>query len=226
MTTEQTVTTSGMRLRRARILAGLATRREFEQKHQISANTLQGWEQGKNPLSIKGARRIVEALKQEGVICTMEWLIHGTGMPPRPYEMANAGLRSELHQNQSLVELNQREEQLIYREAQLFRQQTPNSIVLTVADDAMEPYYSIGDYIGGTQVFNDDIAQYLNSVCILELENNLILPRYLQQGKAPGSFTASCTNPTTTSSPLNIYNAKIISAAPIIWHRRKMSSLR
>ena len=226
MTVEKTLSTSGERLRRARILAGLSTRREFEQKHDISANTLQGWEQGKNPLSIKGARRVAEALKKEGLICTIEWLVHGTGMPPRPFEMAQAGLREELHRDESLVEFNQREEQIIYREIQLFRQQTPNAIVLTIADDAMEPYYSIGDYIGGVQVFENEISHYVNSVCVLELENNLILPRYLQQGKAPNSFTASCTNPQTTASPLNIYNAKIISAAPIIWHRRKISSLR
>ena len=67
MLIEKNLANSGDRLRRARILAGIATRREFEIKYQISANTLQGWEQGKNPLSKKGAKRIIEALKAEGV---------------------------------------------------------------------------------------------------------------------------------------------------------------
>ena len=43
---DKSLPTSGERLRRARILAGLTTRRAFEKQHRISANTLQGWEQG------------------------------------------------------------------------------------------------------------------------------------------------------------------------------------
>src|SRR3990167_671549 len=95
MLIEKNLTNSGDRLRRARILAGIATRREFEIKYQISANTLQGWEQGKNPLSKKGAKRIIEALKTEGVICSLEWLMNGTGVPPRPFEMNHNDITSE-----------------------------------------------------------------------------------------------------------------------------------
>src|SRR3989344_9374349 len=89
MLIEKNLAHSGDRLRRARILAGIATRREFEKKYQISANTLQGWEQGKNPLSKKGAKRVIEALKAEGLMCSLEWLMHGSGVPPRPFEIAN-----------------------------------------------------------------------------------------------------------------------------------------
>lgn len=226
MTTQKDYSSSGERLRRARILAGVSTRREFEEKHCISANTLQGWEQGKNPLSEKGARRVIEAFKKEGLLCSLEWLIHGHGMPPRPYEMVSAGLRKELHADSSFMDFNLREEQAIYKEIQLFRQQNMNSIVLSISDDSMEPYYSVGDYIGGCQITNDNIAGYLNSICIIELENNLILPRYLQAGKQPNCYTGSCTNPRTAATPLNLYNVKIISAAPILWHRRKISSLK
>ena len=226
MSLEKTLHTSGERLRRARILAGISTRREFEEKHGISANTLQGWEQGKNPLSEKGARRVAAALKGEGLICTIDWLIHGTGMPPRPYEMVSAGVSRSINTNPSLADMNLKEEESIYQEIQLFRQRNPHAIVLTVADNAMEPYYSIGDYIGGVQIPHEEIGLYLNSICILELENNLILPRYLQQGKFPNVYTASCTNPKTNTAPLNLYNVRILSAAPILWHRRKISSLR
>lgn len=226
MTTIKTFTSSGERLRRARILAGISTRREFEEKHNISANTLQGWEQGKNPLSEKGARRVIEAFKKEGLICSIEWLVDGHGMPPRPYEMIHAGLRDEVQNDQSLVDFNLKEEEAIYKEIQLFRQLNNNAIVLTISDDSMEPYFSIGDYIGGCQIFSDHINEYMGKICIIELENNLILPRQLQPGKHPGCYTAACTNPQTSATPLNIYNVKIVSAAPILWHRRKISSLR
>lgn len=227
MNIEKTLTSSGKRLKRARILAGLTTRREFEEKHRISANTLQGWEQGKNPLSEKGARRVVEALKQEGLLCTVEWLIQGRGMPPRSFDMVNAGMSEAVRTDPSLADLNLREEENIYRETQLFKEQNPNSIVLTITDDAMEPYFSVGDYIGGVRVFDQDIEKFFGQMCIIEFENNLILPRLLQKGSREKTFTASCTNPKTSAPPpLNLYDVKVISAAPILWLRKKLSAFK
>jgi len=227
MNIEKTLTSSGERLKRARVLAGISTRREFEEKYSISANTLQGWEQGKNPLSEKGARRVVDALKREGLICTVEWLIHGRGMPPRSFDAVNAGMADEMRNDPSLVDMNLREEENIYRETQIFKQQNPNSIVLTITDDAMEPYFSIGDYVGGIRLFHDEMDRFLGQLCIIEFENNLILPRHLQRGSQEGAFTASCTNPKTTAPPpLNLYDVKVISAAPILWHRKKLSAFR
>ncbi len=224
MKVEQSLTTAGDRLRRARLLAGLNTRREFEYKHHISSNTLQGWEQNKNPLSTKGARRIIEALKKEGLLCSVEWLLHGSGLPPRPFEMINAGVNVSFLENHS--QLNLREEEAIYQESQIFKGQKSNTIILNITDDAMEPYYALGDYIGGVQIDNSEIPQFLGRECIVELENNLILPRILQAGSHPNVYNLSCTNPKTTASLLNFYNAKVISAAPIVWHRRKLTSLR
>ncbi len=226
MNIEKTLAHPGDRLRRARVLAGLTTRREFEKKHHISANTLQGWEQGKNPLSEKGARRVVEAFNREGLICTPEWLLHGTGMPPRPYEMLRVGMNAQsVDLNSDLDKLNLREEESIYKETQLFKEQYPGAIVITVSDDSMLPYYKEGDYVGGVQVANTDIKKFVNELCILELENNLILPRLLQKGsRDDGLYTASCMNPTSKSAPLNLIDVKVISAAPVIWHRRKLSA--
>lgn len=224
MNIEKTLITPGERLRRARVLAGLATRREFEAKYRISANTLQGWEQGKNPLSEKGAKRVVEAFNNEGLLCTLEWLLYGTGMPPRPYEMLRMGVNTNLKRlTQNLEQLNLEEEERIYRETQLFREQYQGSIVLSIVDDSMLPYFKEGDHVGGVQVPNQDMHHYLNELCILELENNVILPRLLQKGSRDDVYTVSCTNPTSKSAPLNLIDVKIISVAPIIWHRKKLS---
>lgn len=226
MNIEKTLATPGERLRRARVLAGLTTRREFEKKHHISANTLQGWEQGKNPLSEKGAKRVIEAFTREGLMCSPEWLLHGTGMPPRPFEMLRIGVRPVTIETPNDIEnLNLKEEEAIYKETQLFKELYPNAIVISITDDSMMPYFKEGDYIGGVQVRNDQLHNFTNQLCILELENNLILPRLLQRGSREDHlYTASCTNPSTNVSPLNLIDIKVISAAPIIWHRRKLSS--
>ncbi len=225
MIIDSPIQTTGERLKRARILAGVTTRREFEKKHNISANTLQGWEQDKNPLSKKGAQRVVEAFKWEGLLCSTEWLMNGTGMPPRPYHALNTGINKNIEKFPALAEQNIREEQVIYKESQLFKSQNVNSIVLPVIDDAMDPYFNAGDHIGGIQVFKKDIAKFVGETCIVELENNLIIPRLLQAATQPGLYNVCATNPKTKASPLNLYNVKVLSAAPILWHRRKISSL-
>src|SRR3990167_7645884 len=135
MLIEKNLTHSGDRLRRARILAGISTRREFENKYHISANTLQGWEQGKNPLSKKGAKRIIEALKVEGLMCTLEWLMYGKGLPPRPFEMINHPLSKTSDPSSAITEANMSEESAIYEELQTFRTHNRNPIIITVSDD-------------------------------------------------------------------------------------------
>lgn len=223
MLIEKNLTHSGDRLKRARILAGISTRREFEKKYHISANTLQGWEQGKNPLSKKGAKRIIEALKAEGLMCSLEWLMNGSGVPPRPFEI-NHSVSSEMDMENIFNQLNLQEEQAIYQELQTFKSHNPNPIIITVSDDAMEPQFHNGDYVGGIRMSKpEDIQHYLGQPCIVELIDHTILPRYIHFDHETGTYTLSCTNFQSKCSPLNIFNARIISVAPILWHRRKLS---
>lgn len=223
MLIEKNLTNSGERLRRARILAGISTRREFEKKYQISANTLQGWEQGKNPLSKKGAKRIIEALKAEGLICSLEWLIHGTGVPPRAFEMTNNVLTSSADMENFFNQVNLQEEQAIYQELQTFKSNNNNAIIITISDDAMEPQFRAGDYVGGVRLSrSEDIQLYCGQPCIVELADHTIIPRTVHVDVETGGYTLSCTNFQSKNPPLNIFNAKVLSAAPILWHRKKL----
>jgi transcriptional regulator with XRE-family HTH domain len=223
MLIEKNLNHSGERLRRARILAGISTRREFEKKYHISANTLQGWEQGKNPLSKKGAKKIIEALKIEGLICSLEWLMHGTGLPPRLFEMSNPSTSSEKELEAFFSQLHLHEEQAIYQELQTFKSHNPNPIIITISDDAMEPHYRIGDYVGGTRFSKaEDVHVHLGHPCIVELSDHTILPRIIHADGESGTYILSCTNFQSKTPPLNIFNARVISIAPILWHRRKL----
>jgi len=222
MLIEKNLNHSGERLRRARILAGISTRREFEEKYQISANTLQGWEQGKNPLSKKGAKRIVEALKNEGLICSLDWLISGHGVPPRAFEI-NKEIPAQTDLQNMLAQMHLQEEQAIYQELQTFKTHNTNPIIITISDDTMEPQFHQGDYVAGTRLYkSEDIQKYLGEPCIVELTDHTILARHLHADNKPGFYTLSCTNHRSKQGPLTITNAQIISAAPILWHRRKL----
>lgn len=224
MLIEKNLQHSGERLRRARILAGISTRREFEQKYQISANTLQGWEQGKNPLSKKGAKRIVEALKNEGLICSLEWLMQGHGVPPRAFEMSKTELSSTFDLENMLNQMQLNEEQAIYQELQAFKTHNPNPIIITISDDTMEPHYRMGDYVAGIRLTKPaDIQKHLGEPCIVELSDHTILARHLHADLESGTYTLSCTNFRSKQAPITVYNAQLISAAPILWHRRKLA---
>lgn len=224
MLIEKNLMHSGERLRRARILAGISTRREFEKKYRISANTLQGWEQGKNPLSKKGAKRIIEALKAEGLLCSMEWLMQGNGVPPRAFEVNNNAITSGTDLESLFNQMNLKEEQAIYQELQTFKEHNPNPIIITISDDAMMPQFHVGDYVGGVRLTqSSDIHAYSEQACIVELADHTILARYLHANTESDTYTLSCTNFQSKTAPLNILNTKIISAAPILWHRRKLT---
>src|SRR3990167_9590092 len=142
MLIEKNLNHSGERLRRARILAGISTRRAFEKKYQISAKTLQGWEQGKNPLSKKGAKRIIEALKKEGLMCSLDWLMNGNGVPPRPFEMTDPDFSAAGDFENLLHQMHLDDEQAIYQELQSFKTHNQNAIIITISDDSMEPQFS------------------------------------------------------------------------------------
>ena len=91
----------------------------------------------------------------------------------------------------------------------------------------MEPHYRVGDYIGGTRLCSPEaIARHFGQTCIVELRDHTIIPRNIHPGRKPGTYTLSCTNHQSQSTAVNIFDAEIISAAPILWHRRKLGSLQ
>jgi len=139
--------------------------------------------------------------------------------------MLPAGIQNGTGSENVLSEKNIREEEIIYREKQIFKEQNHNSIILTIVDDRMEPYYSLGDNIGGIQVPNNEMHRYIGNLCIIELENSLIIPSLLQKGTKTSTYNVCCTNPKTTASSLNHYNVYVIKVAPILWHRRKISTV-
>lgn len=72
----------GRRLRMLRALSGLS-RQEFFEKIGISASTMDTWESGRVELAQRSAERVCEAFKKVGVCCSAEWILTGSGLPPR-----------------------------------------------------------------------------------------------------------------------------------------------
>ena len=199
--------TSGERIKLARNMLGL-NRQDMERKFQISHNTLQAWEIDRLPLSKKGATRLSKVLLGLGLICSEEWLLHGSGQFP-----------FFLKEKQEFFD-NFDDEINILREAEVFRTLNPDPVVLMVPDDGMHPKFALGDYIGGNKRTGNDIKKLIGTDCIVTSIQGDTFIRRLLVGEKESCYTLSCINPYTDQPPI-ISNIVLTSAAQVVWHRTK-----
>lgn len=211
----------GKRLKSLRMMAGLS-RKALEDKYGLSASTMQSWEDAKaGGLTEKGAKRAIDVFRQEGIRCAVDWLLYGIGLPPQ--------LSDKLFQHQTQVDeeggtdgkVGGSEERAIVNELLAFRQHNPDAVEFIVADDGMSPFYTKGDYVAGKRRYHNDIEKLVGLDCIIETKENEVILRRLKAGSYNGTFTLICINPSTTVNEYACHDRELLSAAPVIWHRRK-----
>ena len=212
----------GERLRRIRHLANLS-REEFCSDGDINLATLISWEVGRfGGLSSKGAARVIARVAKEGVFCSPEWLLYEVGTGPE----VRADFK-KLHQLAGEAESDttnnttSSENEKIIEELILFRKLNKNAIDFIIEDDAMFPHYRVGDYVAGTKRFGEKIKSLVTWDCIVQTNDGRIMMRNLQAGPRIKSFNLIPTNLHTKVKDSIIYDVEIVTAAPIIWHRRK-----
>ncbi len=205
---------AGRRIKMTRTLAGLS-RKDLEEKYGISAHTLQSWELGRNPLTDKAASKLVEIFHTTGVNCSMQWLMEGAGKSPAllaseftPYPPLDKDIAPLLGKEAS-----------IQREIEFFKTNNPNAIVIMVTDDAMEPRYSQGDFVGGTQyIIPKKINECIGHDCIIDTSEGTFFRRLMQR---KNGYALVCLNPQTEAEEPVIFAKHILAATPVIWHRWK-----
>lgn len=194
------------------------SRLEFQKRFGIAAGTLQHWEDAqKNGLSIKGAQRLSQVLKQLNIYCTVEWLMSGKGSSPQRLPNADTLLSPA---NKVLAVQESHEIESIATELSLFTQHYPEVINTIVSDDAMEPRFVTGEYVAGIRRYRQAIHELVGQDCILVTNDGELLVRRIKAMEAPGFYTISCLNLNTTVARPFLYNVELVSAAPIIWARR------
>lgn len=220
-TTTDTLSTPkerGLRLKRLRNLANLS-RRDIEDKYYIKINTLKGWEVGRHGgLTEKGAIKILNILEQEGVICTLDWILYDIGRGPTVAEKFDTEPEEEITVP---THIKESEEKQIIDELIFFRQNHANTIDLIIDDDSMEPCYKKGMYVAGIKRFEDKIGKVVGHNCIVQTTNGRLLLRNLRKGSKPGSYNLICLNTQSNINEPVIYNTELVSAAPVIWQRIK-----
>ncbi|HEX4045704.1 MAG TPA: helix-turn-helix transcriptional regulator [Gammaproteobacteria bacterium] len=190
--------------------------REFEKKYGIKASTLRGWERGaQTGLTADGALKLIAAFQNEGINCTLDWLLYGKG--PNPISQI-IGIVPELLTFPLQVMTST--PNTITQELRLFHQLHPGAVDSIINDDGMEPCFYKGDYVAGLRYFENDMNKLLGSNCIAQLQTGQTLVRQLQSSEKNGYYTLTCINPNTSEQESVLKDIQLFSVAYIIWIRR------
>ena len=210
----------GKRLRLLRKMSGL-TLSEIASKYKLGVSTIKYWECAKSRgLSSKGAKKIIKAMHLEGIQCSYLWLMFGVGLPPQFIDVRFSSLKEvDMNVEQAVYE----EEKSIDREVKSFCDNNLDVVTLSIFDDGMEPFYSIGDVVGGRQFSGVSIEKLVGKYCIVETVDHQLLCRKIAKGEGKNLYNLYCINPQTTTTPPNIYGVELLNASLItrIWKRVK-----
>lgn len=208
------------RLKRLRNMANLS-KKDLCEQGEININTLIGWEVARyGGLPQKGAEKVLVALSKSGIQCSTEWLMHGVGKGPSLLTDFDAATQESMDNTERVS--TDEEDQKIIEELLVFKKHYKNAADLCVADDGMSPFYLLGDYVAGIKRFKKDIETTIGLNCIVRLDDGTILLRRLRKGSKPDLYSLYCINNETSAEP-NLNNIVLVSAAPVIWFRRKDS---
>ncbi|MES2203974.1 MAG: hypothetical protein V4496_02010 [Pseudomonadota bacterium] len=202
------------RVKRLRNLANLS-RKQMCEGNDINVNTLKGWEIARyGGLPLDGAHKIIKRVSQEGVLCTVEWLLYEDGPPPS----VNVGQAME----QSAPDAKKKSEAFnLEEEMTLFQQHYPSAIQYAINDDGMLPFYEVGDVVAGIKKSGKHINDLLETNCIVQLANGQLYCRRLRKGKLENTYHLVCFNTETSLETPIMTDVELLSAARIIWHRKQ-----
>lgn len=196
--------------KRIKLIRHMLQMRTFEFADFINAgdSTVRYWEAGKGTgLTERGALKIIGALEASNLNCSIEWLLEGKDTPPsfKKEDIVSTKARSpEVAQNAVIN---------IQDEVDLFRETYDNATVLKITDDAMAPYYNLGDYIGGIWVAGHQLNEMIGQICVIQTLDGRTLLRKINAHLEGKNYQLSCINP-TTSMPL-VIEVEVLTVAPI-----------
>lgn len=204
------------RLKHLRSLLRLS-RSYLQEKYSLPEVTLKSWENGTTKLTQSGAMRCVEIYRNEGLIVSEDWILHGIGLDPKITATVSHYFATPTNKELPLED----DEVAMVRDANTFKESYPNAVVMIVSNDDMRPFYWPGAYIGGKLRYDPkNIELVVNKDCIVYLKNGERFFRRLIKNSS-GGYNLCCLNPNETTSEPVLYNVDIEGVAPVIWHRWK-----
>lgn len=212
----------GKRLRVCRDYTGLNIK-EFCQKYGFNTITFGRWEKGnKVSLNEKNIDKVCHALLKEGIICTRAWLLEGTGMAPTEKTGQHLFERKDVDKSSETLAI-----MLIFSEMEIFQDNHENAITTIIDDPAMEPFYEVGDHIGGIRLAQSEYELAHKKNCLVKIpETNKILLRTTQMSGKKIILTATNPNPPYSEPIILDDYAKLEFLAPVVFHRKNAGWIR
>lgn len=181
----------------------------LSEKSRIGYSTLKQWETEYRDISDKGALTIIEVIRKEGIICNLQWLLHGVGNPP----VYQSEVFNPKKETVTSWEFDQ--------EIRNFKSLHQNNIILEVNDDSMKPYLIYGDVVGG-QWLEDFSKEFFNKkLCILCVDDMDLLCRWVESTPYENFLGLSTLNPSFNNSLNFLGKERVVQIAPIrhIWKK-------
>lgn len=189
----------GARIRVLRIILGIS-REEFCKKHGINFNTLTSIELDRLKISLKQYKKIIHAFQEEGVYVEKAWIEDGKGPAPSRFLSHIQQDRNSFLETWSRGFSNNKQ-----------------AVCLQVKGDFMEPFYSIGDYVGG--IWHSSPHTLLGKRCIVEFEREQYIGTLFQYKDL---FSLAPANIIVHHCHI-IFKLTAIRIAEVLWHIRKHS---
>jgi len=217
-------TKRGERLRFLRKITGMVTE-PFGKLCGVGRTTISSWEQGINPLTERGAEKVINGVRAEGIHCTGLWLLHGIGGAP---EIIDQDKLSKLNYHILTPKGSASLEEFtlgyggseIEKEIELFKACYSKHLIYHIQDNTMHPGYRPGDWVGGIILSQEALDLAHDMDCIAKLKNGTMIARRAKV-ETLGAFKLSLYSTHAASSveypPLRYLMAsQIIALAPII----------
>jgi transcriptional regulator with XRE-family HTH domain len=171
----------GLRLRFLRGITGMVTE-PFSVLCGVGRTTISSWEQGINPLTERGAEKVVNGVRAEGIYCTVLWLLHNIGEPPKIIDqdkLSKLNYHTLTSPKSSVLE-----EALIdyvgsdlQQEIELFKVCYSEHLIYYISDNTMHPGYRTGDWVGGIVLSQEALDLAHDMDCIVQLKNGTVIAR-------------------------------------------------
>ncbi|MBY0378645.1 MAG: hypothetical protein K2Q33_08810, partial [Gammaproteobacteria bacterium] len=144
----------GERLKILRSLTGLTRDQLCDDGSGLNANTYKDWELGRfSGITTKGAERVIARIGQHNVVCSIEWLMNGTGIAPMvlasnpTITIADSSIRKELS---------------------IFQALSQNVLYAEINDSHLAAPYQFGDVVAGVKLPLESITALTGQICLVE----------------------------------------------------------
>lgn len=210
------------RLRFLRKMSHLSMK-EFAQHCNLGLTTINYWEQGYSSITERGAQKVCKAMREEGIECTVIWLMTGYGEAPKVTDSSKLSkLNYKNLESLSRTSINEKKSDYpmenieIKEELGLFRKNYPEHLIYLVDNESMKPLYGPGDLVAGKKLTEKNMELAHGADCIVELEGKELMIRRVKIGHATDSFDLYVINSDTSLEFPPLRNIKVLSLAPII----------